>query len=416
MTYARARWVIVAMLCAATTINYIDRQTLSIISPLLRKELHLTEHDYANVVTAFLIAYTVMYSVGGRIMDAIGVRLGLTISLAWWSFATMLTGFARGALSLGGLRFMLGLGEPCVFPAGGKVCGEWFPPKRRATATGIFSSGSSLGAILAPPVIAWLTLSFGWRYAFLVPGALGLLWLPAWWFIYRPVAHHPAVTAEERRELQSSAVVEPGPRWYDLLRQRAVWGLVLPRLFSDPVWYFYTFYLPDYLQRERHLSLAQIGYFGWIPFAFADLGAVGGGLVSDFLVRRGFSPARARITVLVGVACLAPLGVLAGLAPTAATAIAVTCLVALLTQCWAINMATLAADVMPNSATGSVYGLMGTAGSLAGACFAQVLGYVIQTFGYKAAFALAALMHPCGATILFLMLRPVWNRGDSARG
>jgi len=411
MNYARVRWLIIALLCAATTINYIDRQTLSILSPLLRTELHLTEADYANIVTAFLVSYTVMYLVGGRLMDRFGVRVGLTLSLAWWSVATMLTGFARGALTLGAFRFLLGIGEPCVYPAGVKVCGEWFPSRLRATATGIFSSGSALGAILAPPVIAWLTIRFGWRYAFLIPGALGLIWLPLWWWVYRPISEHPAVRPADRKELKGPSSRTNGLSWRELLRHRVVWGLVIPRLFSDPVWYFYIFWLPDYLQRERHLSLAAIGLYGWIPFLFADFGNVFGGMISDFLVRRGIAPARARIGVLVGVGCLAPLGVLAGVAPTAATAIAVTCVVAFLTQCWSTNIATLAGDILPNSATGSVFGLMGTAGSLGGACFAQVLGYVIHTFGYPAAFGLAALMHPCAAAVVFLVLRPVRKEG-----
>ena len=385
------RWVIVALLGAATTINYIDRQTLSILSPLLRRELHLSDHDYSNVVTAFLISYTVMYSLGGRIMDAIGVRVGLSVSLAWWSIATMLTGFAHSVTSLSLFRFLLGIGEPCVFPAGVKVCGEWFPDRLRATATGIFSSGSALGAILAPPVIAWITLKFGWRHAFLIPGILGLIWLPVWWTVYRPMA--------------GSQVRTQPTQWLDLLRSRTVWGLVLARLFSDPVWYFYLFWLPDYLQRERNLTLAQIALYGWIPFLFADLGNLGGGMLSDILVRRGLSPRHARLTVLIGVACLAPIGALAGVAPSTASAIAVTCLVAFLTQCWSTNTAALVAEVMPGRETGSTMGLMGTAGSLAGAGFAQVLAYVIHTFGYPAAFALGAILHPCAAVILVCMLR-----------
>ncbi len=407
MTYARTRWVVAALLCIATTINYIDRQTLSILSPLLRKELNLSDQDYANIVTAFLVSYTVMYSVGGRVMDALGVRLGLTLSLAWWSLATMLTGLARGALSLGIFRFILGIGEPCVYPAGVKVCGEWFPARLRATATGIFSSGSTLGAVLAPPVIAWLTIRFGWHYAFLVPGALGLIWLPVWWWMYRPISQHSSVSAADLEKIEGPVEVTVKPLWRDLLCQRVVWGLVIPRLFSDPVWYFYIFWLPDYLQRVRHLSLAEMGLYGWIPFLFADLGHLGGGALSDFLVRRGIAPSRARIGVLVSVGCLAPFGALAGFAPTAATAIAVTCVVAFLTQCWSTNTAALAADILPNSSTGSVFGLMGTAGSLAGACFAQVLGYIIHTFGYTAAFAFTGLLHPCAATILFCILRPI---------
>jgi ACS family hexuronate transporter-like MFS transporter len=178
-------------------------------------------------------------------------------------------------------------------------------------------------------------------------------------------------------------------------------------MFSDPVWYFYIFWLPDYLQRERHLTLAEIGFYGWIPFLFADIGHIGGGALSDFLIRRGVPPARARIGVLVGVGCVAPLGAFAGVAPTVAAAIAVTCLVSFLSQCWSTNIATLAADILPDSSTGTTFGMMGMAGSLAGAVFAQVLGYVIQHFGYNGAFALAALLHPCAAAILFVLLRPV---------
>lgn len=406
MKYSRVRWAIVALLGAATTINYIDRQTLSILSPLLRKELHLSETDYANVVTAFLIPYTLMYALGGRLMDSLGVRIGLTISLAWWSIATMLTGFARGALSLGVFRFLLGLGEPCVYPAGVKVCGEWFPSRLRATATGIFSSGSAVGAVLAPPMIAWLTIHFGWRLAFLIPGVLGFLWLPLWWWLYRPVARHPGVTLEIASELGHAQEPSVRVRWRDLFRRRTIWGLVLPRMLSDPVWYFYIFWLPDYLQRERHLTLAEIGFYGWIPFLFADLGHVGGGSLSDLLVRRGLTPVRARMALLGGVGLLAPLGALAGIAPTASTAIAITCLVAFLSQCWSTNTAALAADLLPNSVTGTAFGLMGMAGSLAGAVFAQVLGYVIGRFGYSGAFALAALLHPAAAIILFSLIRP----------
>lgn len=406
MTYRRIRWAIAGALCAATIINYVDRQTLSILSPLLRRELNLTEHDYANIVTAFLIPYTVMYTVGGRLMDAIGVRLGLTLSLTWWSISTMLTGLSQGAMSLGFFRFLLGLGEPCVYPAGVKACGEWFPERLRATATGLFSSGSSLGAILAPPLVAWLTLSFGWRYAFIVPGILGILWLPLWLWLYRPVSRHPAVTKDERQMLMTeTSPSERSPSWRKLLRHRTVWGLVLARLFSDPVWYFYLFWLPDYLQRVRGLTLAEMGLYGWIPFLFADLGSLGGGALSDFLVRHGLSAVRARMAVLITVGCLAPAGALVGIAPSLPAAMGVTCFVAFLTQCWSVNTASLTADIVPNSATATVFGLMGTAGSLAGAFFAQGLGWLIGHFGYDAAFVVAAMLHPCAATILWLTFR-----------
>ena len=395
MTAAQRRgWVIVALLFCATTINYIDRQTLSVLAPTLRREFALSEHGYANVVTAFLIPYTVMYAIGGRLMDRFGARIGLAVSLGWWSVATMLTGLAKGALSLGIFRCLLGVAEPCVFPAGVKACAEWFPARQRALATGIFSSGSAVGAVLAPPVVAWVTIAFGWRAAFLIPGALGFVWLPCWLAAYRrPVASEPAPQKEA------------APSWRQLLRERTVWGLVLPRFASDPVWYFYLFWLPDYLQRVRGLSLRDLAIYGWIPFLFADLGALVGGGLTDWLVRRGWTPVRARMAVLIAAGCISPLGAMAGRVSSAAVAIAITCLVAFLTQCWSTNTSALAADLLPSTAVGTAAGMMGTAGSLGGALFTQALAVMISAFGYPAAFALAAVLHPLAALTLFLFLR-----------
>jgi ACS family hexuronate transporter-like MFS transporter len=398
MTPANRRgWTIVALLFCATAINYIDRQTLSVLGPTLRLEFNLSEHGYANVVTAFLIPYTIMYSLGGRLMDRFGARLGLAVSLAWWSIATMLTGFARGALTLGVFRCLLGVAEPCVFPAGIKACTEWFPSARRALATGIFSSGSAVGAILAPPVVAWCTLAVGWRFAFLIPGALGLIWLPCWLVAYR-----------KSGPVDPAARTVAVPTWRQLLKDRTVWGLVLPRFAADPVWYFYLFWLPDYLQRARGLSLRDLAVYGWIPFLFADLGSLVSGAVSDRLIRHGWTPARARMAVLIAVGCLSPFGALAGRVSSASFAIAITCLVAFLTQCWSTNSTTLASDLLPAPAVGTAAGMMGTAGSLGGALFAQVLALVIARFGYPAAFAVAAVLHPLAAiTTLLLLRRPL---------
>ncbi|MEO7652971.1 MAG: MFS transporter, partial [Bryobacteraceae bacterium] len=248
-------------------------------------------------------------------------------------------------------------------------------------------------AVLAPPIVAWITLRYGWRYAFLIPGAIGLLWIPLWLSAYR----RPPESLDEPKLA--------GRPWGALLRERKVWALVLPRVASDPVWYFYLFWLPYYLQRERGLSLAQIGIYGWIPFLFADFGNLGGGAFSDWLVRRGWPAPKARVALLVGVGCLAPFGALVGVMSTTAVAIAITCLVAFLTQCWSTNIYALAADLFPQEERGTVAGMMGTAGSLGGVLFSQVLGILIVTFGYPSAFAVAAVMHPVAATALVLMLR-----------
>lgn len=404
--YTTIRWWIVGLLFLATVINYIDRQTLSILSATLREELELTDKDYANAVSAFLFSYLIMYTVSGRLIDRFGVRLGVSVCIVWWSIAAMLTALARGPVSLAFFRALLGIGEPGIFPAGVKACGEWFPRKSRALATGIFSSGSAVGAIIAAPLIAWLTLRFGWQMAFVIPGALGLLWLPLWLKVYRHPARHPAVTPADLRQLELDTPGAPQPRWRDVLVKRHVWGLVASRLFSDPVWFFYLFWLPDYLQRIRHLSLAEIGLYAWIPFLFADLGNVLGGMASDALIRRGWPAVRARVAVLAGVALLAPLGATVGFLESTAAAIAVTCMITFLCQAWSTNIATLSADVTERNETGTVMGMMGSAGSAMGLVFAQILGVTIATFGYASAFVMAACLHPLALLTLFLFLRP----------
>ncbi len=406
-SYFRTRWWIVGLLFVATVINYIDRQTLSILSGTLRTELGLTDRDYANAVSAFLFSYLVMYTVSGRLIDRFGVRLGVSVCITWWSVASMLTGLARGPLSLASFRCLLGIGEPGIFPAGVKACGEWFPQKSRALATGIFSSGGAVGAIIAAPIVAWLTLHLGWRLAFVVPGVLGLVWLPIWLKVYRHPAQHPAVTPTDRQLLELEASNAPRPGWRAVLRKRAVWGLVASRLFSDPVWYLYLFWLPDYLQRTRHLSLKEIGLYAWIPFLFADFGNVFGGVVSDALIRRGWPAARARVAVLACIAFLAPLGAFVGFMESTAGAIAITCMITFLCQAWSTNIATLSADLTERSETGTVLGMMGSAGSAMGLVFAQILGFTISAFGYSSAFVMAACLHPLALTTLFLFLRPV---------
>ena len=404
--YSRLRWWVVGLLFLATVINYVDRQTLSILSTTLRTELHLTDADYANCVSAFLFSYAVMYAVSGRVIDRIGVKTGAALCVVWWSLAAMLTGFARGAGSLAFFRFLLGIGEPGIYPAGMKACGEWFPRKLRGTAIGIFSSGSSIGAILAAPLIVWMTTHFGWRSAFIIPGLVGLIiWLPLWLLVYRSPAES-TITAEETATLEADRNDGARRSWLALLRERKVWALVLGRVGADPVWYLYLFWLPDYFQRVRHLSLLEIGIYAWIPFLFADFGAIFGGMISDALIRRGWSAARARFAVLSCIAALAPLGALVGLLESTAAAITITCLIAFLCQAWSTNMATMVPDLVPRSETASVMGLLGTAGSIGGMVFAQVLGYSIALFGYTSAFGMAAVLHPLSLGLLYLFLRP----------
>lgn len=404
--YSRMRWWVVSLLTLATIINYVDRQTLSILSTTLRTELHLTEQDYANCVSAFLVSYALMYAVSGRLIDYVGVKAGAAVCVVWWSIAAMLTGLARGATSLAFFRFLLGVGEPGIYPAGMKASGEWFPRNLRGTAIGIFSSGSSVGAIIAAPLVVWITTSFGWRVAFIAPGLVGLaVWLPLWLTIYRSPGA-TAISPEESARLLADANEGERRLWWVLLRERKVWALVLGRVAADPVWYLYLFWLPDYFQRIRHLSLVEIGIYAWIPFLFADLGAVCGGMLSDRLIKRGWFAPRARFAVLCVIAALAPLGALVGFLHSTPVAIAVTCLIAFLCQAWSTNMATLVPDLVAKSETASVMGLLGTAGSCGGILFAQILGFSIAVFGYNSAFVMAATLHPLSLLLVWIFLYP----------
>jgi ACS family hexuronate transporter-like MFS transporter len=403
------RWLILTLLFLATVINYVDRQNLSILAPVLRAQFHLTEIDYSRIVSAFLLSYTVMYAVSGRIIDKIGVRLGMAASILWWSLATVGTAVATGGFSLAAFRFGLGIGEPGVYSAGLRATAEWFSARERALAVAIFSSGSALGAVAAPPLIAFLALRYGWRYAFVLPGLIGLVWLPFWLLIYRKPETHQQTSqssnSQDAPQLPGDTDGPPCRSWLKLLRDRKVLAVILPRFASDPVWYFYLFWLPDYLQQSRHFSLAKVGLYAWIPFLFADMGSLLGGATSDSLVRRGWAPARSRIVILFAVACLGPLGAFVGVVDNVTYAIALTCLVAFLCQCWTINIGALMLDLVPLQETSSVTGLSGTAGSLGGILFAQILGVVVVRFGYSTAFVMAATLQPLAMIILLIMLR-----------
>lgn len=414
LDYRRLRWVIVGWLTLSTVLNLIDRQTLSILAPFLRDRFGLSasdwQRDYANIVSAFLVSYTIMYAVGGRLVDRIGERTGMALAIVWWSLCTMLTSLAQGVAGLAAIRFLLGIGEPANYPAALRACTRWFPRAERGLPIAMFSSGSSVGNALAPPLIAWLTLTFGWRAAFLVPGALGLLWTIVWLRIYRAPEDHHAVTDETLASLREAEPVAVQQRWVDLIKDRNVLALVLARFVSDPVWYFYVFYMPDYLKSARGFDLKDMAFFAWIPFVAGTLGGMTAGAISDWLVRRGWHPVRARTGVLYASAIVAPVGILTSRAPSATLAIVLMAVVAFVVYCWFINTAAVIPDLFSEKVVGSVLGLMGTAGSAAGILFAQLVGVLLSRYSYAPVFALSGSMHVAGALILWCLLK------DPARG
>jgi ACS family hexuronate transporter-like MFS transporter len=403
------RWVIAGWLTLSTILNLIDRQTLSILAPLLRDKFGLSQQSYSHVVTAFLVSYTIMYAVGGRFVDWAGERIGMAACILWWSVCTMLTGLAQGAISLGIFRFLLGLGEPGNYPAALRATTRWFPKSNRGLPIALFSSGSAVGSVIAPPMIAGLTLAFGWRSAFLLPGLLGLLWLVVWLWIYQLPQAHPGITPEELSLLapdnESASEVTAPNRWSSLLKDRNVLALVLARLVSDPVWYFYLFWTPEYLKRERGFSLTDIGLYAWIPFVAGALGGMVGGQASDKLITAGVPNVRARTRVLYISAALAPLGIWTSKAHSAPVAMLLIAAMAFVAYSWFINTAALIPDLFPDRVVGSVLGLMGTAGSAGGIVFTVLVGFLLTHYSYGTVFALAGSMHVLASFILWALMR-----------
>ena len=274
------RYVIAAMLMLATMINYTDRLALSVVSPFLRQEFGMSEQDYAQVVFFFLTAYAIMYAVSGPIIDRLGTRRGFAASIVVWSAAAMSHALARGKWSLAACRFLLGVGEPGNWPAAAKAVAEWFPAHQRAFGVGIFNAGSSIGSALAPPVVAWLTLHYGWPAAFLWTGSVGLVWLILWLILYQPPHLSPFISAREwtylKDKVRPPEEAKPTPLplrdRLGLLLERRCYTLIVARFFTDPVIYFIIFWLPEYLRKERHYDLAMIGKYAWVPFIFGDIG------------------------------------------------------------------------------------------------------------------------------------------------
>jgi ACS family hexuronate transporter-like MFS transporter len=298
MKIPKLRWIIATMLLLATMINYADRLALSVVSVDLRSEFGLDEQDYAQIVALFFFAYAIMYAGSGYIVDRLGTRRGFSVFIFGWSLAQMMHGFARGKWSLAGCRFMLGLAEPGNWPAAAKAVAEWFPASQRALGVGIFNAGSSLGSAIAPPMVAWLTLMYGWRSAFIFTGTLGLVWLAAWLLLYQPPHRNRWLREKEYLELRDQVrppeETLPASRsaldWRKVITMRGCWTLILARFFTDPVIYFVIFWLPEYLRRERGFDLAMVGRYAWVPFIFGDIGYVLGGWLSGRLIKAAGKP------------------------------------------------------------------------------------------------------------------------------
>ena|ERR1035438_9855247 len=393
LTPNRRRWVIFGLLFGSWLLSYFDRQTLSMLKPTIKAEFGLTDSDYSVLLTLFMAPYVVMYVLSGTIVDRIGSRVTLSIFNGVWSTAMICIGFVRSIWQFGACRFTLGLAAPGTVPAAIRTISILFPVGQRGFVIGLFGSASTVGTILAPPLVALMAAHFGWRAAFWIPGIIGFAWIAAWRLTFRA----------SDDEVSQDKVTRP--MWRKMVRSREVWGLVSARFISDPVWYFYLFWLPGYFQERLGLSLTQAGAVCWIPWLAANLGGVSSGLLSDKLVRGGWEPTTARKRVLLCAAVIGPLGVLVPHMSTTVGVLIIACPVAVMCLTWTVGTPALIGDMFPKNAIGGVVGLTQAAGAAGGLLFNSQVGRMVEHVGYGPVFLCTGLLHPIAALIIYTQVR-----------
>lgn len=399
------RWVICALLLFAATVNYIDRQVIGLLKPTLQAELHWNEIDYSNIVFAFQLAYAIGLLVVGRAMDWLGTRKGFSLAVFVWSLAAMAHALARSAFGFGAARFALGLGESGSFPASIKTVAEWFPKKERASATGIFNSGTNLGAIVTPLVVPWLTYTYGWQGAFIATGAIGFLWLVLWIAFYQHPDKHRGVTAAELAYIRSDPADSPFPlRWSRLIGYRQLWAFAIGKFLTDPVWWLYLFWVPDFLNRNYGLNLLGMMIPLLVIYNSATVGSIFGGRLSDSLIKRGWSINASRKTAMLTCAVAVVPIVFASRTPNLYVAVALVSLAAAAHQGWSANIFTLTSDMFPRRAIGSVVGIGGMAGAVGGMLISKVVGYILEWTGsYLPVFLIAGSAYLVAFVIIHLL-------------
>ena len=408
---AGLRWWIAVLLMGITLVNYLDRVCLSVVAPVLKRDLSIDEEGFSYIVVAFQLAYLTQ-PLAGRVIDWLNLRIGLSLSIAWWSIAQMLAGLAVGWRSFALFRALLGLGEAGNFPAAAKAVGLWFRPSERTVAIGILNMGAGFGALLAPPLVVALILHRGWPSAFVVTGGLGLVWLILWLLVYRSPEQHPWMSPAELahvRSGQEELPVQEGPAqrsaWRIVLGDRNFWAIAVARFMSDPAWQFFTYWIPLYFATERHLDLKHIGYFASVPFLASDLGCLFGGVLSPLFVRLGNSVITARKASATVCATLMVPAIFIGRAPNAVWATAFFSLAAFAHQAMSSTLLTLPADLFPKRTVATASGLTGTLGFLGGMLFTLTVGHVAKTIGYAPLFVGIAFFDLIGSSVLWTLLR-----------
>ncbi len=458
------RWWIVALVFLAAVLNYVDRQVLSVLAPTIQADLGLDNRDYANILNIFLIAYTLAYLVSGKLVDRMGTRKSTLLFVVWWSLSNLATAWAQGMRSMSALRFSLGLGEAGIWPAASKIVSEWFPSRERALAIGFYTMGATIGATVAPYIVIplaaydyagnlpWVNSLFGhgtgWRMAFLITGILGVLWVIPWLLLYRKPNESRFITQAERDLIQDGAppanpATDEKPwSWGKVLTFKPLWLLLIGRLLTDPVWYFYQFWFAKYLNTDRGVAQSDLT-ITWIVYAAAGVGSLVGGWLSGVLIKRGANPVKARLWIMLGCACLTPLSPLIASVSGLPATMVITGIVVFAALSWLINISALIVDVAPKHSLGTIFSVVAAGSTLGGiimnmivatmvsgpstkpagfldAGFKQVLGPLLDMVsgkGYSPWFVAMAFLHPLALIFLWFggIARPAKTISPAAR-
>lgn len=404
----KLRWWIIGLVTLGTVLNYLARSTLSVAAPTLKEEFSMSTADYSWVVLSFQLAYTVMQTVAGSVLDALGTRLGFAIFAVGWALANMAHALATGTWSLAAFRALLGATEAAAIPAGSKAVSEWFPPKERPLATSGFQMGTSVGNMIAPPLVAFCILYWGWQSAFLVTGLLSLFWAALWWWGYRTPAEHKSLGAEERAHIEAGRTQDVGAKpatRKEVLQSRSFWAIAIPRFLAEPAWQTFNFFIPLYLVAVWKLDLKSIALWAWLPFLAADFGSLAAGLLPTWLMKRGAGLLASRkITMTIGALCMVGPACI-GLAGSPGLAIALFCVGGFAHQMLNGALLTLCTDVFDSKTVGTATGMAGTIAWIGGMLFTLVIGQSADTYGYNPLFVVLGALDVIGALVLWGMLR-----------
>lgn len=412
------RWWVIGLVTLSVVINYLDRSTLSVAITTIKSEFNITTEQYSYAVSAFQFAYMAMQPAAGYLLDALGTKIGFAVFATFWSIACMLHALLNGWISMAFFRSLLGVSESAVIPASMKVVAEWFPDRERSVATGWFNSGTSIGAAIAPPIVAWCLINYSWQVPFIGAGVVGLIWVVAWLVFYRDPKSHPNLSPEEKAYIldgqKHAPVRAAGRSRWQMLRSRHLWGIMIARFFGAPAWATFSFWIPIYLTTVRHMSLKEIALFAWMPFLAADLGSIVGGYLCPFFMKRfGVSVITSRKLVVATGALLMFGPAFIGFASDKYVAVALFCIGGFAHQALSGALITLASDVFPKEEVATASGWTGSAAWLAQALFSLVIGALANSVGYDPLFMALGFFDVIATVVIWKMIPSTINRPDS---